>query len=193
MGKRWKEKERARRSGWLRRSLCGVAARTRPPEAPGVLLLPEAARMGEVGHFRKHQQIVAPEAVRTLPLIALFVEPREGDVVPGLVFGSVAPNGRFDAPDSDFINGFLVSHDVFPPKELRVCERFPLTREWRKTPKPDPVRGSAGTWRNPDPISVGREVGFGAQPEGCHHSGTTGDLRSMERSDLMRKVARPDV
>ena len=41
-----------------------------------------------------------------------------------------------DATDPDFINGFLVSHNVFPPKELRVCERFPLTREWRKTPKP---------------------------------------------------------
>ena len=42
--------------------------------------------------FAKHQQVVAPEAVRALPLIALFVEPREGDVVPGLVFGAVAPN-----------------------------------------------------------------------------------------------------
>ena len=88
------------------------------------------------GHFSKHQQIVAPEALRTLPLIGLFVEPREGDVVPGLIFGSVAPNCRFDATDPDFINWFLVSHNVFSPKELRVCERFPLTREWRKTPKP---------------------------------------------------------
>ena len=52
----------------------------------------EDARVGEVGHFRKHQQIVAPEAVRALLLIAVFVEAREGDVVPGLVFGSVAPN-----------------------------------------------------------------------------------------------------
>ena len=96
----------------------------------------EDARVGLIGRFRKHQQVVAPEALRALLLIALFVEPREGDVVPGLVFGSVAPNCRFDAPDSDFINGFLVSHHVFPPKELRVCERFPLTREWRKTAKP---------------------------------------------------------
>ena len=71
-------------------------------------------------------------------------------------------------------------------------ERSVLARGLRR-PKPDPARGSAGTWRNPDPISVGREVGFGAQPEGCHRSGTTGDLRSMERGDLMRKVARPDV
>ena len=31
----------------------------------------EDARVGEVGHFPKHQQVVAPEALRTLPLIAL--------------------------------------------------------------------------------------------------------------------------
>ena len=61
----------------------------------------EDARVGEVGHFPKHQQIAAPEAVRTLPLIAFFVETREGDVVPGLVFGSVAPYRSFDATDPD--------------------------------------------------------------------------------------------
>ena len=44
--------------------------------------------MREVGHFPKHQQVVAPEALRTLPLIALFVEAREGDVVPRLILGA---------------------------------------------------------------------------------------------------------
>ena len=96
----------------------------------------EEARVGEVGHFRKHQQIVAPEALRALPLIAVFVEAGKGDIVPRLFVGSIAPNRSLDATDPDFINGFLVSHNVFPPKELRVCERFSLTREWRKTPKP---------------------------------------------------------
>ena len=48
--------------------------------------------MGEVGHFRKHQQVVAPEAVRALPLIAVFVETGKGDIVPRLFVGSIAPN-----------------------------------------------------------------------------------------------------
>ena len=50
----------------------------------------EEARVGEVGHFRKHQQIVAPEALRTLPLIAVFVEAGKGDIVPRLFVGSIA-------------------------------------------------------------------------------------------------------
>ena len=61
----------------------------------------EDARVGKIGHFCKHQQVVAPEALRTLPLIALFVEPREGDVVPRLFVGSIAPNRSLDATDSD--------------------------------------------------------------------------------------------
>ena len=71
--------------------------------------------MSEIRHFRKHQQVVVPEALRTLPLIAVFVKTREGDVVPGLLIGSVALYRSFDAPNPDFINGFLVSHFVFPP------------------------------------------------------------------------------
>ena len=63
--------------------------------------------MGLIGHFRKHQQIVAPEALRGLPLIAFFVEASEGDVVPGLLIGAIAPYRSFDATDPDFINGFL--------------------------------------------------------------------------------------
>ena len=62
----------------------------------------EDARVGEVGHFPKHQQIVAPEALRALPLIAVFVEPGEGDVVPRLILGAILPNCRLDATDADF-------------------------------------------------------------------------------------------
>ena len=36
----------------------------------------------------------------------------------------VPPNRSLDAAGSDFSDGFLVSHDVFPPLKLRVCERF---------------------------------------------------------------------
>ena len=59
----------------------------------------EEARVGEVGHFRKHQQIVAPEALRALPLIAVFVETGKGDIVPRLFVGSIAPNRSLDATD----------------------------------------------------------------------------------------------
>ena len=68
----------------------------------------EEPRVGLIGHFRKDQQVVAPKALRALPLIAVFVEAREGDVVPRLLFGSIAPNRSLDATDPDFINGFLV-------------------------------------------------------------------------------------
>ena len=34
----------------------------------------EEARVGQIGHFCKHQQVVAPEALRALPLIAVLVE-----------------------------------------------------------------------------------------------------------------------
>ena len=73
----------------------------------------EEARVGEVGHFRKDQQIVASEAVPALPLIAVFVETGKGDIVPRLFVGSIAPNRSLDATDPDFINGFLVSYNVF--------------------------------------------------------------------------------
>ena len=59
--------------------------------------------MREVGHFRKHQQVVAPEALRALPLIAVFVEAGKGDIVPGLFVGSIAPNRSLDATDPDFM------------------------------------------------------------------------------------------
>ena len=33
-------------------------------------------RVSLIGYFRKHQQVVAPEALRTLPFIAVFVKTR---------------------------------------------------------------------------------------------------------------------
>ena len=85
----------------------------------------EEARVDLIGHFGKHQQVVAPEALRRLPFTSVgFVETREGDVVPRLLFGSVRPDRGLDATDVDFSDGFLVSHNVFPPVKLRVCECF---------------------------------------------------------------------
>ena len=44
--------------------------------------------------------------------------------MPRAAFGFITPNRSLDAAGSDFSDGFWVSHDVFPPKKLRVCERF---------------------------------------------------------------------
>ena len=63
--------------------------------------------MSEIRHFCKRQKIVPPEALRGLPLIAVFVETGKGDVVTRGVLGSVLPNRGFDAANSDFINGFV--------------------------------------------------------------------------------------
>ena len=85
----------------------------------------EEARVGLIGDFGKHQQVVAPKALCTLPFTSVvFIETREGDVVPRLLFGSVQPDRGLDATDADFSDGFLVSHNVFPRVKLRVCERF---------------------------------------------------------------------
>ena len=70
------------------------------------LLKLEDARVGLIGHFRKHQQIVATEALRTLPFRAVSVETGEGDIVPRAAFVFVRPNGSLDATDTDFSNGF---------------------------------------------------------------------------------------
>ena len=63
--------------------------------------------MSQIRHFCKRQKIVAPEALRVLPLVvAVFIETGKGDVVTRGVLGSVLPNRGFDAANSDFINGF---------------------------------------------------------------------------------------
>ena len=78
-----------------------------------LLLKLEDARVGLIGHFRQYQQVVASEALRRLPLIAVLVEAAEGDVVPRAVDGFVSPDCSLDGADSDFSNGFRVIHDVF--------------------------------------------------------------------------------
>ena len=64
--------------------------------------------MGLIGHFGKHQQVVAPKALCTLPFTSfVLVETREGDVVPRLLFGSVQPDRGLDATDADFSDRFF--------------------------------------------------------------------------------------
>ena len=50
------------------------------------------ARVSLINHFGKQQQVVATEALRALPLIAVLVETGEGNIVPRAAFGFVRPN-----------------------------------------------------------------------------------------------------
>ena len=88
------------------------------------LLKLEDARVGLIGYFGKHQQVIITEALRGFPLLPVLVEAGEGDLVPRAAFGFILPNRSLEAPDADFSDGLWVSSDVFPPKKLRVCERF---------------------------------------------------------------------
>ena len=65
------------------------------------LLKLEDTRVGLIGHFGEQQQVVATEALRALPLIAVLVETGEGDIVPRAAVGSVRPNRSLDATDAD--------------------------------------------------------------------------------------------
>ena len=87
------------RRGLPRRSLMRVALRRRLRLF--FLLKLEDARVDLIGHFRQQQQVVATEALRALPFLAVLVETGEGDVVPRAAFGSVRPNRRLDATDAD--------------------------------------------------------------------------------------------
>ena len=98
-----------------------------PPAAMAILATGIAMHNGRAlrcGYFGKHQQVIVTEALRGFPLLAVLVEAGEGDVVPRAAFGFILPNRSLDAADADFSDGLWVSHDVFPPKKLRVCERF---------------------------------------------------------------------
>ena len=51
------------------------------------LLKLEDARVGLIGYFGKHQQVIVTEALRGFPLLAVLVEAGEGDIVPRAAFG----------------------------------------------------------------------------------------------------------
>ena len=67
----------------------------------------EDLRVRLIGHFRQDQQVVATEGLCRLPLLAIFVEARKGDVMLGESTDLVFPNGRLDGSDPEFRDGFL--------------------------------------------------------------------------------------
>ncbi len=102
----------------------------------------EEARVDLIGHFGKHQQVVAPEALRRLPFTSVvFVETREGDVVPRLLFGSVRPDRTEVAGRGRAAHGVFIRHN--------------LTEHHRLV---DYVLSGANTCRSICPRSVARQV-----------------------------------
>ena len=73
------------------------------------LLKLEDARVGLIGYFGKHQQVIVTEALRGFPLLAVLVEAGEGDVVPRAAFGFILSNRSLDSADADFSDGLWVS------------------------------------------------------------------------------------
>ena len=71
-----------------------------------------------IGHLRQQQKIVAPEALGGLPVVAVGVEPRKGDVVPRLIGGAVPPDRGFDGPMRISVMGFCEDM-MFDPPELK--------------------------------------------------------------------------
>ncbi len=73
------------------------------------LLHLEDARVSPVRNLGQYQQVVAPEALRRLPLpLRIAVDPGEGDAVARLSCNVVLPNCCLDSTDPNFFVGFLV-------------------------------------------------------------------------------------
>ena len=62
-----------------------------------------------VADFRHEWQIVAAEARRILPFVAVLVEPSNGHVVAWTVLRFVLPNGSTDATEANLVNRMLGS------------------------------------------------------------------------------------
>ena len=57
-----------------------------------------------IGDFDDQWKIIPAKAGGVLPLVAVFVETAERDIVPHSVFGRVFPDGGFNPPESHFVN-----------------------------------------------------------------------------------------
>lgn len=67
-----------------------------------------------VGQFGQSEQVVAAEAVGSLPADVVLVQPAEGDAEVGLAFAaSVLPDGGGESSDSELVNGLVLSGHVF--------------------------------------------------------------------------------
>ena len=61
-----------------------------------------------IRHFAQQQEVVTTERIGGLPLVAVFVEAAEGDVVANATFGVVFPDGGLEMAEPDFIYGFFL-------------------------------------------------------------------------------------
>ena len=61
--------------------------------------------MGLIDHFGHQRQVIPTEAGGILPLVAVLVEPTDGDVVPRSVLGFVLPDRGTDATEADLVDG----------------------------------------------------------------------------------------
>ena len=69
------------------------------------LRLLEDPRVRRIRHFRQDEQIVAAKGLGGFPLVALFVEAAERDVVAHASFSVVALDGGFDGAEPDLVGG----------------------------------------------------------------------------------------
>jgi hypothetical protein len=80
-----------------------------PIENPGV---------SQIRHLGNQGKIIPSETGGLLPLIVVFVNAGNGNVVPGVVVGLILPNGRFDPSEPDFVGWFLLCHRQSPESAL---------------------------------------------------------------------------
>ena len=62
-------------------------------------------RVRLIGQLAEQQQVVAPEGCRRLPSVAFLVAPLERDVEDHALAGSIGPDGGFDPPEADLLDG----------------------------------------------------------------------------------------
>jgi hypothetical protein len=76
--------------------------------AIGFLPLLKDPRLGKVCDLRDKVKFIATEARGGFPFVAVFVEASDDDVVTRAIVRFVRPDSRFDATQSDLVNGFLL-------------------------------------------------------------------------------------
>jgi hypothetical protein len=92
-----------------------------------LLALSADPRVGVIRHFAQQQQVIAPEGIGGFPIVAVFVEAGEGDVVTNASFGVVSPDCGFDKAEPDLVYGsyFVFHRDIVFGKQ---CHRPSLKK-----------------------------------------------------------------
>lgn len=65
-----------------------------------VLVNPSVRHIGNLGC---QWQIIAAKVARFLPVLAVFIDPAEGYIVPHAILGEILPNGSFDSPQPNLV------------------------------------------------------------------------------------------